>query len=128
MTKATNLTLSRDDFQKISYLLEDIDTETSELLLEEINRATIVETEDLPDDVVAMNSSVRFIDETNNKEFLMTLVYPQEAKIEMQKISILSPIGSALIGLKMGQSIDWPMPTGDIKTLKVIKVDKPLSK
>jgi regulator of nucleoside diphosphate kinase len=53
------------------------------------------------------------------------LVYPLDANIEEMKISILSPVGMALIGLRVGGKIDWPLPGGNIKNLQVIAVSQP---
>lgn len=126
METDSKLILSQDDYLKLSSLLSLADSNIAELLEDELSRAMVVSTEQLPDDVVSMKSMVRFIDLETAKESVVTLVYPHEAKIEDNKISILTPIGSALIGLRVGQSIQWPMPNGKEKKLKVVSVTNDL--
>lgn len=84
----------------------------ADLLEEELSRAAVVHDEELPGDVVSMNSTVKFQDLEGGKETVVTLVYPPDSDIENNQISILTPVGSALIGLRVGQVIDWPFPQG----------------
>ena len=72
-----------------------------------------------------MNSLVTFSDIDSKEEKTVQLVYPQEADINQLKISILSPVGSALIGLSLGGAIEWPIPQGKFRRLKVIAVKQP---
>ncbi len=126
MENESKLILSNEDFQKLSALLFNSNFESAEFLEEELDRAEVVPQEELPADVVSMNSTVRFIDQTNSKESEVTLVYPHDANIEEHKISIFSPVGAALIGLRVGQSITWPLRDGKTKELKVVSVTNPL--
>src|SRR3546814_20073705 len=71
-------------------------------------RAAICERPDIPPDVVTMGSSVTFIDEKSRAERTMRLVYPAEADIAEGRMSILTPVGAGLLGLSVGQSINWP--------------------
>lgn len=123
MENSDKLILTQNDFQKITSLIKVSDSEIAELLEQEMDRATVVADDELPIDVVSMNSKVTFKDMDTNKESLATLVYPQDAKIEEGKISILAPIGAALIGLRVGQFIEWPMPSGKSKRLIVVSVE-----
>ena len=82
--------------------------------------APVVGHDEVPPGVVTMNSSVRCREESSGKEYLLTLVYPEDAGGE-GKVSILAPVGTALLGLTVGQSIDWPAPGG--KTLKLSLLD-----
>ncbi|MNC89208.1 Regulator of nucleoside diphosphate kinase [compost metagenome] len=77
---------------------------------------------DIPRDVVTMNSRVVFENETTGERREVTLVYPHEADIDAGKISILVPVGSALLGLRVGQSIDWELPSGEKHRYRVIDV------
>lgn len=95
---------------------------TIDLLEDELSRAIIVPANEIPADVVTMNSIVRFQDCSTGEEFQYTLTYPSEAKIEEGKVSILAPVGAALLGLSVGDTIEWPMPTGKARTLKLIEV------
>lgn len=120
----SGLILTEDDFQKISRLLDQAEPRIAEFLEDELGRASIVHSEQLPDDVISMNSKVRFRDLTAGKELEFTLVYPYETNngANENKVSVLAPLGSALIGLRVGQEIDWPLPDGRTKRLKVISV------
>lgn len=122
MKDEDDLILSNGDFQKLSSLLNVTKPEIAELLEEELSRASVVPDNELPNDVVSMNSHVSFRDLDKGKESAITLVYPHEASIDENKVSILAPVGSALIGLKVGQVIEWPVPNGKEKRLKVISV------
>jgi regulator of nucleoside diphosphate kinase len=117
-----NLILTEKDFQKLSALIKSARPEIAEPLEEELSRAAVVPPEKLPTDVVSMNSTVTFTDVDSGKESTVTLVYPHDADVEQNKISILAPIGSALIGLRVGQVIRWPLPGGKEKRLKVVSV------
>lgn len=96
--------------------------QVSELLLDEIGRATIHSAARIPGDVVTMHAMVSFIDEGCTKEQSYQLVYPGEADISAGRISILTPVGAGLIGLREGQSILWPDREGRERELKIVKV------
>ncbi|TGG95027.1 nucleoside diphosphate kinase regulator [Natronospirillum operosum] len=78
----------------------------------ELARADIVEPKDVPPTVVSMNSTVRFRVQSSEEEFELTLVYPKDMDASGNKISILAPVGSALLGLAQGDQIEWPKPGG----------------
>lgn len=119
-----NLILAHSDFEKLATLVGSASYEAAKLLEEELARAVVVQDEQLPANVVAMNSTVTFQDLDSKKETVVTLVYPHEANIEAKKVSVLAPVGSALIGLQVGQTIQWPMPGGKEANLKVISVER----
>jgi regulator of nucleoside diphosphate kinase len=96
---------------------------TADFLAREIARACIVEPADRPAGVVGMGSKVEFRDDTTTSVRVLTLVYPDEADLEAGRISVLSPIGAALIGLAAGQSIEWQTPAGGWRSLTALKVD-----
>lgn len=116
------LVISQDDFHKISALLSIARLEIVELLEGELARAHIVEKEQLPANVVAMNSKVTFIDLDTEKEQTVILSFPHEANIEQNRISVLAPIGAALIGLSVGQTIDWPISEQKMRRIRVTQV------
>ena len=93
-----------------------------EALEEELNRAVVVPQEMIPPDVVTMNSKVCFQDMGSGKEMEVTLVYPNKANVEKGRISVMAPVGMALIGLSVGQTIDWPLPQGGMKRLKILSI------
>ena len=98
--------------------------QVAELLLAEINRATIVEDSRLPQNVVALQSTVKFLDEASGIERTLQLVYPQHADIAAGRISILSLVGAGLLGLKPGQSISWPDRAGKQRALRIMEVNQ----
>ncbi|TVP56500.1 MAG: nucleoside diphosphate kinase regulator [Halomonadaceae bacterium] len=88
----------------------------------ELARANIVEPKDVPSTVVSMNSTVRFRVEASDEEFELTLVYPKDMDASGSKISILAPVGSALLGLSQGDQIQWPKPGGGLLNLRIEEV------
>jgi RNA polymerase sigma-70 factor, ECF subfamily len=115
--------LSRFDRDRLEQLLEKVGPRRNlDALHEEIERAEIVEPEAVPRNVVTMNSVVRFVDEDSDRESEVKLVFPGDADVEVSRISVLAPIGSALLGLSVGDSIDWPLPKGHRRRLRVVAV------
>jgi regulator of nucleoside diphosphate kinase len=87
----------------------------------ELDRATVVPSARVPADVVTMNSRVRYTDETDGRTRIVSLVYPRHANAAVGKISVLAPVGTALLGLSEGQSIEWDFPDG-LRRLRVEEV------
>ncbi|WP_433860962.1 nucleoside diphosphate kinase regulator [Pseudomonas thivervalensis] len=117
---APSITLTRLDVQRLERLIDSLDETLPGViaLQTELDRAeNVVGHDEVPADVVTMNSRVHCREESSGKDYHLTLVYPQDAKADEGRISILAPVGSALLGLKVGQHIDWPAPGG--KTLKL---------
>lgn len=104
--------------------VEDRLPQVAELLLGEIARATVHKAAHMPRDVVTMNATVAFTDEANGADRTVQLVYPAQADIAASRISILTPIGAGLIGLREGQSILWPDREGHERRLTIVKVDQ----
>jgi regulator of nucleoside diphosphate kinase len=96
----------------------------AEALLDELERAEVVDDESLPASVVRMGSRVRFATEGQG-ERLVELVYPVDADIAAGKVSVLTPVGAALIGLSDGQTITWETRDGREQALKVLAVEPP---
>ena len=118
------LLMSRLDVERIESLLEtpaaqNVDTSALEA---ELERATIVEPAQMPPDVITMNSTARFLDETSGEERELTLIFPRDADGSAEKVSILAPVGSALLGLHVGDSIEWPLPGGRTIRLRVLSI------
>ncbi|QEL55293.1 nucleoside diphosphate kinase regulator [Chromobacterium paludis] len=88
----------------------------------ELERADIFEPPAMPPDVVTMNSTAR-VQLEGEEPKLLTLVYPRDADGAQNRISVLAPIGAALLGLSAGQRIEWPTPAG-MATLKVLEVTR----
>ena len=92
-------------------------------LQDELDRAEqVVSHEEVPAGVVTMNSRVHCRDEVSGKDYHLTLVYPKDAGAE-GTVSILAPMGSALLGLSVGEQIDWPVPGGKTLKLKLLEVE-----
>jgi regulator of nucleoside diphosphate kinase len=90
-------------------------------LAEEIERAEIVDEGEIPSDVVTMRSRVRVRDVANGEEAVYTLAFPNEADVSQGRLSVLAPIGTALLGYREGDVIEWPVP-GGMRTLEVAEV------
>ena len=124
--KQPNVVITKLDADRLDRLLESLPDQAfaaKEQLQEELARAQIVESRDIPPDVVTMNSVVTFRVENTGREFSLKLVYPKDADGSTDKVSILAPIGSALLGIREGQTIMWPMPGGIAYNVRVLKVD-----
>jgi regulator of nucleoside diphosphate kinase len=125
------LLLIKDDYQIImSYLKKGLarasfNREEAENLENELKKAKLVNKDQMPADVVRLNSSVTFKDEKDNKVMEVMLVTPEKVNIKQRKISIMSPIGTALIGFKKGQQVRWMVPAGK-KTFTILDVVNPI--
>lgn len=94
----------------------------SEHLEDELYRAEIREPMDIPPTVVTMNSIVRFKIAPSNEEFCLRLVYPQDVDPNGNTISIFAPVGSALLGLSLGNEIEWPKPGGGVLKVRIEEI------
>jgi regulator of nucleoside diphosphate kinase len=99
--------------------MADQNPDAADDLLSELDRARVVNDDEVPHDVVRMGSTVRYRTD-NGASRTVTLVYPGEADISVGKISVLTPIGTALLGLSTGQSIDWVTRGGRQQELHVL--------
>ena len=120
--------LSSTDHDRLAALAEAVRDRTpalSETLLAEIQRSQIVGEDSLRDDVVRMGSTVEFRDEATGKVQRLRLVYPGEADIGEGRVSILTPIGTALIGLAKGQTMPWQTRSGEARELTILDVWPP---
>lgn len=133
MTTAPNRDLSprivigETDHNTLSQLANaglDRTPELAETLLDELERAKVVADTKLPDDVARMGSRIVYATD-GAAEQVVTLVYPADADIAEGKISVMTPIGTALIGLKAGQSITWRNRADKRQKLTVVSVDTP---
>lgn len=121
--------LSSHDVQRLERLMETVGPEhreTVRALDAELARAEVRRPEEMPPNTVTMNAQVRCIDETTQTEHLLRLVYPADAGAAPGNVSVLAPVGAALLGLSAGQAIDWPLPGGRMGRLRVLGViDQP---
>ena len=95
----------------------------NEPLRRELERARVVGREAVPPDVATMNSLVRYADETKGVVRTVALVYPRAVPGDKAMVSVLTPLGSALLGLSVGQTIDWALPGGKTLQLSLLGVD-----
>jgi len=122
--KKPKIVVSDIDHERLTILAGNVSEkleEVAEELMQELDRAKVVPQKKLPADVVRMGSMVEFRS-NDGHERKVTLVYPGEADIAQGKISILTPIGTALIGLTPGQSMSWTARDGKAHELSVISV------
>lgn len=113
--------ITKQDFNRIHRAITEgkatnsIKKEEAEKLLAELKNAKIVEPENIGGDVVTMNSIVKIHFQNNQSTMEFKLVYPSEANIKEKKISIFSAVAAALIGYRVGDEIDWLVPSGMTK-------------
>ena len=125
MAEQPVITLSSRDFEQLDDFLNSLPPNSfpeADMLREELDRAEILDPEKMPGDVVTMNSKVRFIVEPSGKQYELTLVYPKDIDGSPGKISILAPVGSALLGLSIGQEIEWPTAGGKMIRIRVVDI------
>lgn len=91
-------------------------------LLAELERADVVAPEAIPPDVVTMNSTVKFTVSSSNEAFNLTLVYPKDVDDSGTTVSILAPVGSALLGLSKGDEIEWSKPGGGTISVRIDEI------
>ncbi|MES3006480.1 MAG: nucleoside diphosphate kinase regulator [Pseudomonadota bacterium] len=118
---ANSITLSETDYARLTALVNS-GAVLAEALEQEIERATILPDRKLPKDVVSMFSTVQYRNAETNAINSVTLVYPAEADVNAAKVSVLAPIGAALIGLRVGHHINWALPNAKTVRLEVIGV------
>jgi regulator of nucleoside diphosphate kinase len=87
----------------------------------ELDRASITPAAEVPSDVITMHSQVRIRDLDTGEEMLFTLVYPRGENLEQGKISVMSPLGTALLGYRTGDILDWRVPDG-VRRLQIVEV------
>lgn len=116
--------ITREDKKRLQRILprlaggEYAGNEDLVLLAEEIERATEVEPDDMPSDVVTLNSTVRVSDLESGASNDYTIVMPGEANYETGRISVLAPLGTALLGYRVGDEIEWEVPRG-VRRLRI---------
>lgn len=123
-----NICLTEYDVVRLEELLEAMktgayrDRQDLDTLEEELSRAAVVESPQIPPSVVTMNSRVRLHDLDTGDEREVTLVFPRNADVDQGRISILSPIGTAILGYATGDTIDWPVRGGRTKRIEIREV------
>jgi len=125
--KTTTIYITELDYNRLNGLIDrtrernGADREYLNKLEAELDRAEIVDPNDIPADVITMRSKVRLKDLVSGESNTYSLVFPTEADFAEGKISVLAPIGTAILGYKRGDTIEWPVPSG-LRRLRVEEV------
>jgi regulator of nucleoside diphosphate kinase len=126
----TPIYISREDHAKLRLLvttaLHSSASKALHKLREELDRAAVIDPTEFPVDVVAMDSTVEFEDLGTSEVEEYTITFPDRADVERKRISILAPIGTALIGCRVGDIVNWSTP-GGVRQLKVRRITGPAS-
>ena len=126
----TPIYITREDYSKLRLLLTTaLHSNASaalEKLRQELDRAAVIDPAAIPSDVVTMESHVEFEDLGTNEVEDYTITFPDRANVEEKRLSILAPIGTALIGCRTGDVVSWATP-GGIRQLKIRRVTPPLA-
>ena len=125
---ATPVILTRTDYEILNSYVKNLhgmqvnERENFSKLSGELKKAEIVEDDNLPTDIVRLGSTVVIKDLITNRDMTVTIVLPRDADIKQKKVSVLAPIGTALIGFKKDQTVRWNVPSGkkDFKIMNVI--------
>lgn len=121
----TPIVVSEQELARLTALLRAAHAhEVDERLGDELERAVIVPSTQIPPDIVTMNSRVTFVDAATGATSTVVLVYPHDADAAHGKLSVFAPIGAALLGLAVGQVITWDLPRGRTRTIRVTAVDR----
>jgi regulator of nucleoside diphosphate kinase len=113
-----SITISSNDYNGLRSLVHSarldrrVSAENLDALERELARAKVVDPSEIPDDVVTMNAKVGFRDLDSDEIEEYTLVYPSKADVLRNRISVLAPIGTALLGYRVGDSVEWRVPSG----------------
>ena len=125
--KATTIYITELDYNRLSGLIgrtregNGVDRENFNKLETELDRAEIVDPKNIPADVVTMRSQVRLKDLVSGESNTYSLVFPTEADFAKGKISVLAPIGTAILGYRQGDTIEWQVPSG-LRKLKIEEI------
>lgn len=128
MTNESTIYITEVDLARLRKLIEaardtgvDANTPYMNKLEGELDRANIVGPTEIAIDAITMRSKVRLKDLESRKELIYSLVFPNEADVDEGKISVLAPVGTAMIGYRVGDIIEWEVPSG-LRRLKVEEV------
>ena len=125
MTTRPQIVISSLDAERLDELLDSLSADEfprKNDLEFELDRAEILEPREMPANVVTMNSEVRFRIGSSGEEFCLKLVYPRDVDPNGGTVSILAPVGSALLGLSQGDEIEWPKPGGGVLKVRVKEI------
>jgi regulator of nucleoside diphosphate kinase len=118
MRNKTRIYMTEPDVEKLNRLLDTIDRDRpkdngfAEQLKKEMRRARVVSPGHIAGDVVTLNSRIRIKDLDTGEDFVFQVVLPAESDPEQGKISVLAPVGTALLGYRTGDAVSWQVPSG----------------
>lgn len=128
MVKTKNIVITEADYVRLQQLIESSrgfrlrDAEHLHDLEQELEQANIVRSGSVPGDVVTMNSRVRVRDLNSGHEVTYQIVFPKDADVAKNRISVLAPIGTALLGYGAGTTIEWQVPSG-LRRFRILNVE-----
>jgi regulator of nucleoside diphosphate kinase len=128
IVKTQNIVVAEADYVRLRYLIESSrrssqrDAQHLDGLEQELERAIVVG--EIPNDVVTMNSRVRVRDMNSGREVTYEIVFPRHADATKNRISVLAPIGTGLLGYSLGTTVEWQVPSG-IRRFCILEVDQP---
>lgn len=115
--------ITKPDIDRLRSLISGMKSTRDDLgnLQAELDNCQVVEPEQIPGDVITMNSQAKLLNLESGEEMVFTLVFPENASIEHDRISVVAPIGTAMLGQREGDEFEWEVPAGRIR-LKAVKV------
>ena len=122
-TEQRTIYITQADMKRLQSLIESMKSSREDLkaLRSELEHAHVVPQSDIPQDVVTMNSKAKIRDLESGETMTYTLVFPSQANVDDGKISVLAPIGTAMLGHRVGEEFEWHVPAGIVR-LRVEKV------
>lgn len=123
MFEDRSLTMTKSDYERLIEISLTASPNEARALREKLDRAKLISSDQVPRDIVTMNSEVLFEDEVSEIEYRFRIRYPKDVTTEPGDASVLTPFGLAALGLYVGETADWTDSTGARKKLKLITVD-----
>lgn len=115
-----------DALYELAMSIEERSPDVAGKLCEELDRANVVPAEELPSDIVTMQSEVEFADERSGESRKVQLVWPRDANMDENRLSVLTLVGAGLIGMRAGSAIIWPDRSGKERCLRIVQVRQPV--
>lgn len=126
--RAKNIVITQPDYDRLRRLIDSFkqfrrrDAEHVDALEQELEDVTVVNAGEVPQNLVTMNSRVRVKDLNNGRELTYQIVFPADADVAKNRISVLAPIGTGLLGYSAGTTVEWQVPSG-IRRLRIVAVE-----
>ncbi len=118
-SSTSRITLLKEDFERLTSYMKGSrppgsvhEKQAGKSLSEELENAVVVTSEKFPEGIVRLNSTAIIKDVDTNRVITVTIVLPEQADVKKNRISVLAPLGTALIGYKKGQRLSWDLPSG----------------